>query len=165
MRARRTLLLVLHSGNFKANSGNAGGGIGKHRPASPQTHLHTAVGIFEQRAHLSLKILRQVLVIVDNYRTADSLDYAGITELLHVAMKRIRNKNRGAGGQGHIRDCTAPGTSHHDGRAGQGFGNVLYKRNYFRLNRNILVLRPQQLHIRIPTLVKERHFITLFPRF
>jgi len=162
MRAGRALVLVLHSGNFKANSRDSSRRIGKHRPSGAQPHLDAAVAIFEQLFYLSCEIFRQILIVVDNYRTADSLDYSGIVELLHVAMKRIWHKDRGTSGQGDVRDGAAAGAGNNHGCARQGIGYVLDKRDDLRLNGHFLVLRPQQLHIRIPTLVKERPLYNTF---
>src|SRR5581483_1343379 len=162
MDARWSRPIVLHPGHFKANLRNSRRGIRNRGRTRPRSHLDQPRGVVEQSSRLAREIFGQMVIVVDDDRGADTLEDAGVVELLHIAMERIGDEDSGAARKGDIGDRAASGAGDYEAGASQGGRNILDKGDDLGLRRDFLVLGPQQLHIRLAALVNERPFYNTF---
>src|SRR5216683_7474306 len=94
-----------------------------------------------------------MLIVANDYRSADVFKHARVMHLLLVLVKRIRDENRWARRQHEVGDGHRARARNHQISAMQGAGNIVDKRDDLRGTRNFAISVPHQPLIRIPRLM------------
>src|SRR5487761_1328035 len=162
MSARYPPDLVLHPCDAEANPRDTLGGIGKDRATRLHAHRDEARGIGEKSFDIARQILSEAFVVFDDNCAFEFFDHAGVVKLLHIAMKRIRHKNRRAGGKRDIGDGAATAARDHQVRRRERARHVIYNRNSYRLTRTLAVSPPHPLNVRLPGLMCDLQLYNTF---